>query len=71
MNSISMWNKKKVMIRLGDDNTVGSLGCGIITMHHHGHIYDIKVYVLANCPYQMVLGIPWLEKMNPSINWRT
>ena len=29
------------------------------------------VFDLVSIPHKAILGIPWLEETNPSINWRT
>jgi transposase InsO family protein len=42
-----------------------------LPMSTYGHPELIKFNILETGDYDIVLGIPWLRKHNPSINWQT
>jgi hypothetical protein len=42
-----------------------------LPMSIYGHPELIKFNILETGTYDIVLGIPWLRKHNPSINWQT
>lgn len=43
----------------------------LLPMSVYGHPELIKFNILETGDYDIVLGIPWLRKHNPSINWQT
>ena len=36
----------------------------------HRYTKNLFAYVLPSCKYDLVLGLPWLEKHNPYISWK-
>ena len=36
----------------------------------HRHTENLFAHVLPSCKYDLVLGLPWLEKHNPYISWK-
>lgn len=34
------------------------------------HREQVSAYVLCLCKHDLILGLPWLEKHNPYVNWK-
>src|SRR3954451_11477066 len=46
-----------------------SVAAASLCFEHHGEKLDFRVAPLTH--YDVILGKPWLETWNPTINWRT
>lgn len=58
-------------ITLADGTTQSALGCAHgarISIDDYDDCFDLTILPLSN--YDVILGMPWLEQVNPIIHWR-
>ena len=56
-------------LRMADGTVVKTEGRVQLKLKCGGYRGDISVRVFPNMNKQMILGIPWLSKENPHIDW--
>ena len=59
-------------VLLGDGSTqVSSVGVERLTIRLSAHLDKVDFMVLPLAGYDFILGMPWLKKHNPKIDWRS
>ena len=61
---------KKFTVRLANGRTVTTSDCVRVTVFFGAYHYVGKFYVL-DCPVPLILGMDFLSKVQPKINFRT
>lgn len=58
-------------VRIPNGEEIEVIGYAYITVHIQNYVTHLDTFVLPIDEYDLILGMPWLQRENPQIDWRT
>ena len=58
-------------VRVPNGETINVIGSAFITVQIQNYVTQLDVYVIPLEEYDVILGLPWLRRENPHIDWTT